>query len=181
MLLIYKSPSADTRTAKGDVTKSQLLHSSLMHIEDVRKALYFFMLMLNDAGYQHDHTKIDHIDEFYEDFSKGLKGEDFKKGDWFQLHLTERHHLTDRCPDDVTLIDVLERVADICMAGMARSGEVYDDELDPEILVKAYKNTIKLLISQIKVIDPEDPIQLFSATLNENHLTNNQGMEKREN
>ena len=170
MLLIYKSPSADTRSATGPVSKGDLLNSSLMHIEDVRKALYYFMILLSEAGNHHDHTKIDHIDEFYEDFSKGLQGEEFKKGKWYQLHLTERHHLNDRCPDDVTLIDVLERIADICMAGMARTGKVYDDSLDSKILEKAYKNTVNLLKSQIRVIDREDPIQAFTAELSDAHM-----------
>ena len=157
MLLIYKSPSADTRSATGPVSKGDLLNSSLMHIEDVRKALYYFMILLSEAGNHHDHTKIDHIDDSVYSLAGGA-------------HLTERHHLNDRCPDDVTLIDVLERIADICMAGMARTGKVYDDSLDPKILEKAYKNTVNLLKSQIRVIDREDPIQAFTAELSDAHM-----------
>ena len=81
------------------------------------------------------------------------------------MNFTRTSHLLDRCPDDVNLIDVLERIADISMAGMARSGVVYDDELDPEILTKAFKNTLKLMINQIVVVDQEDhtdPIKTFA-------------------
>lgn len=173
MIQIEKSLTADSRTAPEGTTKDQLFKSSVQHIGDVQKGLAFFADMLRYAGYRHDHTKLEYIDEFYEDFSKGLQGEDFKKAPWFQIHLTERHHLTDRCPDDVNLIDVLERVADICMAGMGRSGKVFDDELDPEILEKAYKNTIKLLIDNIEVaedtesVNEKDPIKKFQEDMGE--------------
>lgn len=156
MIHIKKSPSADSRTATGYVSQAELLRSSKMHIEDVRKGLQFFADKLVEIGKSHDWTKIYYIMEFHNDFSKKLKGDAFKKAHWFHdLHLQERHHLTDRVPDDVNLLDVLERISDICMAGMARSGEIYDDYLDPAILTKAYKNTIELLKSQI-VVDPDD-------------------------
>ena len=165
MITIQPSPSADSRTAAGNVTKEELLESSKMHISDVQKGMNYFAQMILEAAAKHDHTKIEYIDEFYEDF-KTKKDGDFKAGKWFsERHLTERHHLLDRCPDDVNLIDVLERIADISMAGMARSGVVYDDELDPEILTKAFKNTLKLMISQIVVVDQEDhtdPIKTFA-------------------
>lgn len=170
MIKIQPSPSADSRTASGNVTKEDLLKSSEMHIDDVRKGLHFFAEMLEEAGRNHDHTKIEYIDEFYNDF-KTKKDAEFKAGKWFsQRHLTERHHLNDRCPDDVTLIDVLERIADISMAGMARSGKVFDDQLSPEILEKAYQNTLKLMIDQIKVVDPNDhvdPIKSFADRIDQ--------------
>ena len=169
MIYIQKSPSADSRTAKGEVTKEELYRSSVMHIHDVQKGLQFFADLLVKAGQKHDHTKLEYIDEFYHDFSQKLKGKEFKDAHWYKdLHLQERHHLPDRCPDDVTLIDVLERIADICMAGMARSGEVYDDDLDPEILTKAFHNTIQLLISNIQVVDDDnttDRVQNFTSQL----------------
>ena len=168
MIYIESSPTADSRTAPDNTTKEQLLESSKMHIDDVRQGLDFFAEMLHDAGEKHDHTKIEYIDEFYHDFSQRLKGDEFKKAPWFQMHLTERHHLTDRVPDDVNLIDVLERIADICMAGMARSGKVYDDTLDPAILERAYQNTIQLLLKNIQVVDEKrvDAIKSFASQMN---------------
>ncbi|MCL2128733.1 MAG: hypothetical protein FWH35_00065 [Treponema sp.] len=151
---IKKSPSADSRTPRGDVSKEELLNSTLMHIGDVQKVLSFLANKLIEAGTVHDHTKISGIDDFYNDFKNVSPGDAFKAGKWFsEQHLTERHHLPDRCPDDVNLIDVMERVADSVAAGMARSGSVYDDPIDPEILQKAYKNTFKLLIDNVEVID----------------------------
>ena len=154
MIRIKKSPTADSRTAVGEVTKEQLYKSSIQHIGDVRLALLFFADRLWDAGQKHDHTKIDEagIDSFYDSFSRKLTGDAFKAEPWFQRHITEeRHHLTDYCPEDVTLIDVLERIADITTAGMARSGTVYSDTLNPEILQLAYKNTIELIKRNIEV------------------------------
>ena len=151
IIKIKKRPTADSRTAIGEPSKVDLLESSMMHIDDVKKGCSFFAIMLLAAGNDHDWTKIKYIDEFYKDYSQKLQGEAFKKAPWFQKHLEERHHLNDRCPDDVNLVDVIERVIDITMAGMARSGYVYDDELDAKILQRAYKNTIQLLQKHIEV------------------------------
>jgi hypothetical protein len=152
MISIKNSSSADSRTAKGLVTQEELLNASRQHIGDVQAALAWFAGKLKEAGDSHDYTKIKDIGEFYSDFIN-LSTEEFKQGKWFGKHLAERHHLNDRCPEDVNLIDVLERIADIVMAGMGRSGNVYDDSLSPEILQKAYANTVKLLQSNVQVAD----------------------------
>jgi len=154
MITIKRSKSADSRSTDEIVTKDVLLGSSLQHIGDVKKALSFMATRLKNIATTHDHTKIEAIDWFHRNFEETQKeGLDFKRpGSWFWHHVeSERHHLNDVCPDDVNLFDVLERVADISMAGMARTGEVYDDTLSPEILEKAYKNTVALMIKNIEV------------------------------
>jgi len=161
MIHIKKSPTADSRTAVGNPTKDELLASSVQHIGDVQRAIAWFTQKLIEAGSKHDHTKISGIDDFYDSFARALAKkeegtpDDFKKEKWFQSHIMERHHLNDRCPDDVNLIDVIERIADIVVAGMARSGSIYDDTLDVEILQKAYKNTIELLKNQVVIVEYE--------------------------
>ena len=156
MIEIKKSPTADSRTATGNPTKEDLLQSTIQHINDVQKAMEWMSETLMIISERHDHTKISDINGFYDIYSKKVPPDIFKDSKWFKLHLTERHHLNDRCPADVNLFDVLERIADITMAGMARSGSIYADTIDPEILVRAYKNTIDLLQSQIKVIEDKE-------------------------
>lgn len=154
-IIIKKSQNADTRSAKEIVTKDVLLSNSKQHIKDVKDVITWFCISLQKIADNHDWTKIFYIDEFHKDFELIQKGdtENFKNKHWFQKrHLQERHHLNDRCPDDVNLFDVLERIADITTAGMARTGKIYDDTLSPEILTKAYKNTIELLKSNIEVV-----------------------------
>jgi len=155
MIEIKQSKDADTRSATGKVSKETLLGNSKQHIEDVNQALWWMSNKLIDIGVGHDWTKLENIDEFYADFSAtqdGFQG-DFKQMHWFKdLHLQERHHLNDYCPDDVNLFDVLERIADCVTAGLARSGTIYEEELDPTILSRAYTNTMKLLKEQIKVV-----------------------------
>ena len=154
MITIKPSPTADSRTAIGPVSLSQLWDSSMQHIGDVKNAMEFFQVELVKAAEKHDFTKIDSagIQAFHESFAKGLTGDDFKKEPWFQRHISEeRHHLNDRCPDDVNLIDVLERICDITMAGLGRTGNVTADNLDPAILSKAYKNTIELLRKNVRI------------------------------
>lgn len=153
---IIKSQNADTRSANKVVSKDELLQQSQQHIKDVSRAIMWMTELLHGRAIYHDWSKVKHIDDFHKDFEFIQSGQvgDFKKMHWFKdLHLQERHHLNDRCPDDVNLFDVMERIADITMAGMARTGKIYDDTLSPEILTKAYKNTIELLKNNIEVSD----------------------------
>ena len=50
---------------------------------------------------------------------------------------------------------VLDYITDCVMAGMARSGEVYDITLPDELLQRAFQNTARLLKSQVQVVEPE--------------------------
>ena len=109
--------------------------------------------ILKDQVAEHDHTKIDYIDEYYDNFSSGRQGAEFKKLSWWQKHMTERHHLNDSVPDDVNLIDVLEMVIDCTVAGLARSGEVYPISIPDDVLVRAIENTKNLIIDSVEVID----------------------------
>ena len=152
MIEIRKSPSADTRSADHVITREELEKSTAMHISDVAKAMRFFADLIEEAGDRHDWTKVEHMDEFYDQFSRAQKTGDWGKGWYDQIHVVkERHHLKDGCPEDVDLIDVLEQISDCVMAGLARSGEYRQEEIDPDILKKAYDNTVDLLLSQVKV------------------------------
>jgi hypothetical protein len=153
MIKIKPSPNADSRTATKNPTKDELLIASIQHIGDVQKACAFFAQEIINAGAIHDHTKINGIDDFFNSFSRELSNDAFKTDKWYQSHLTERHHINDRCPDDVTLIDLLEMIADITVGGMARSGSISVEPLNTEILDKAYKNTIKILAKNIEVTE----------------------------
>jgi hypothetical protein len=161
MLEIERSADADSRTAKGDVSKEILIKATKQHISDVAQACDFFADMLHIAASKHDWSKLEFMDEFHHDFVKSREegtNFKFKSGTWWPKHMQERHHLNDRCPEDVTLIDVLERISDIVMAGMARSGIVYDDEISSDILQLAFKNTVELLKKNVKVVDNKDSI-----------------------
>ena len=157
MIFISPSPTADSRTARGEVTKQQLLESTKQHICDVQNAMTFFFSMINRVARDHDHTKIEYMDDFYWSFSREIKKEpvsDFKNEPWYQRHISEeRHHIKDRCPEDVDLIDVLEHISDIVMAGLGRHGHVEPDSIDPAILERAYQNTIKLLTDSVEIRD----------------------------
>lgn len=150
MIEIKKSHTADTRTCDfANTSKSTLLNSSRQHIGDVVAALAFFQSMLTKAAGEHDYDKLTDIDGFHADFLTG-----FKQTGWWDNHRKiHRHHIDkpDGVPDDVNLIDVLEHIADCVMAGMARSGSVYELKLSDELLQRAFKNTTDLLKSQVTV------------------------------
>lgn len=153
MIRIGKSQTADTRSCDyRNVTKDTLGASSTQHIGDVRLALGFFAQMIHRAAAVHDTDKLTDLDSFHADFVTG-----FAQSGWWERHRSlNRHHLTedDGVPADVNLIDVLDYIADCVMAGMARSGSVYALKLPPELLEKAFQNTVSLLTRTIVVEDP---------------------------
>jgi hypothetical protein len=117
----------------------------------VRSALRFFGEQLDVAAFNHDPDKLTDIDGFHADFVNG-----FAAGhtSWWDRHRKlNRHHLEqpDGCPVDVNLIDVLDYIADCVMAGMARSGSVYPLKLGPELLERAFQNTVELLKHRVVV------------------------------
>lgn len=150
MIKIQKSETADTRTCDfANVSKEKLLASSRQHIGDVVKALAFFSSRLIEAAGEHDYDKLTDIDKFHADFVTG-----FKETGWWDNHRKiHRHHLAqeDGVPNNVNLIDVLEYISDCVMAGMARSGEVYLLEMTPELLQRAFSNTVELLKNEVSV------------------------------
>lgn len=152
MIEINKSETADTRTCDFvNTSREMLLASSQQHIGDVVKALAFFVSKLVEAAGEHDSDKLTLIDWFHRDFVTG-----FKETGWWDNHRhIHRHHIDkeDGIPKDVNLLDVLEHVADCVMAGMARSGSVYDLKLPDELLQRAFSNTAELLKAQIIVND----------------------------
>lgn len=150
MIVVHPSPTADTRTCDyTKVTKETLLASSIQHIEDVRKALDFFESRIERLALVHDFDKIEDIEGFHRDFITG-----FAQTTWWDAHRQKnRHHLNmpDGVRDDVDLFDVLDYIADCVMAGMARSGTVYNLEMAPELLARAFRNTVQLLKDQVEV------------------------------
>ena len=150
MIRIQKSETADTRTCDfAKVDRATLLASSQQHIGDVRLALAFFQRLLERQAAMHDFDKITDIDGFHADFVTG-----FTQTRWWEAHRgLNRHHLTsdDGVPPDVNLIDVLDFIADGVMAGMARGGSVYALKLSPELLERAFRNTVELLQREVVV------------------------------
>ena len=105
--------------------------------------------MLSDASKVHDYDKIKDIESFHADFITG-----FKQTEWWDRHRKlNRHHLNsdDGIPADVNLIDVLDYIADCVMAGMARSGSVYELTLPDNVLRAAFNNTVNALKANVKV------------------------------
>lgn len=164
MITIVKSPSADSRSAKEPPTPEILEQSTKMHISDVTKALTFISNELISRAQIHDHTKLDDINSFCTALNSGK----IKETEWYQHHITdERHHLKSHVPDDVNLIDVIEHVVDCTMAGMARSGEVFDVDLSPDILTLAVNNTVKLLKDNTTIIDTENETDIMDEEIKE--------------
>jgi hypothetical protein len=147
---IKQSKTADSRTCDfSSVSKDTLLKSSIQHIGDVKKGFDFFAYMLRRQSALHDLSKISHIDDFHRNFITG-----FKDRDWWEYHqAVERHHFNDEkyIPKDVNMFDILDQIVDGVMAGMARSGSYRQEPISGELLLRAYRNTVALLLSKIDV------------------------------
>lgn len=154
MIRIKKSQTADSRTCDfKNVSKKTLEKSSTQHIEDVNKGLEFFRDMLHPSSRYHDWDKRHFASWFHDNFVTG-----FKERDWLDHHYeVNRHHLEtpDGVPRDVNLIDVLEHIVDGVMAGLARSGKYRRSEISPELLKRAFDNTVQLLLENVETDESE--------------------------
>ena len=153
MIEIKKNPNGDTRTAPKGITFEEFQEANDMHIYDVSSVMYELSKMIDSAGEHHDCTKKSQERMFYRDFVNTQEnGDDFTKSEWYSLHTkAERHHLLSCCPEDVNLIDVLEMIADCVCAGMARSGEIRDLEINSDILNRVVQNTANIIKQMIIV------------------------------
>lgn len=160
MIEIYRNPNGDTRTAPKDVTFEQFQQANDMHINDVKAVMHELSKNIDNRGKMHDYTKKTQEKMFYNNFISTInKGTDFINDEWYQLHIKEeRHHLMSNCPKDVNLIDVLEIISDCVCAGMARSGNIRDLEINEEILRKAVNNTAELIKAMI-IVTEEKPLE----------------------
>ncbi|MCK5316315.1 MAG: hypothetical protein KAJ55_00295 [Anaerolineales bacterium] len=156
MIEVSWSKTADTRTCDfKNVSQQELLDSSVQHIADLRRGLAFFQGVLAEAATRHDEDKLTDIAGFHTDFVTG-----FEQTGWWERHRKlNRHHLTmeDGIPEDVNLIDVLDFIADCVMAGMARSGTVSPLDIDPSVLMEAFRNTAVLLESEVALAPEPTP------------------------
>jgi hypothetical protein len=155
MIQIKKSQTADTRSCDfARVSKNQLLDSSRQHIADVAQAMALFQGLLLRSAAVHDYDKLTDIDWFHSDFTTG-----FKETGWWDNHRKiHRHHLAqeDGIPRDVNILDLLEYIADCVMAGKARTGTVFPLVVTPELLDRAFKNTVQLLSENVEVLSDSE-------------------------
>ena len=149
-LRIKQSKTADSRSCDhSKVSKQTLYESSIQHINDVRLGIQFFKNMLDDSAHFHDYDKLSEIDWFHSNFITG-----FKQHSWWDNHRkVNRHHLleADGVPKNVNLIDVLDMIVDCVMAGMGRTGNVYQLNISPDILMTAFRNTVEILKDNVIV------------------------------
>ena len=146
---VRKAVNGDSRTRKPDSTIEDLERDTRSHIQDVVNGMNFFADLIKERAPLHDHTKLDNLEEFY----AALKSGHTKDTDWYHEHVTEeRHHLLSYVHDDITLVDVMEHLVDCTMAGLARSGEVWDVVLPSDVLTLAVKNTVELLKKNVKLM-----------------------------
>lgn len=148
------SPNGDTRTAeKRHIIFEEFSKANTLHRLDVSSVMFAISELIRKCGIAHDWTKKSEEEKFFKDFTEAREeGKNFIELGWYDYHInTERHHINNRCPDDVNLIDVIEMIVDCCCAGMARRGEVSDISISDQDLRKAFNNTIELVKNMIEL------------------------------
>ncbi len=155
MINIRKSINADSRSASKPPSVDELREATVSHKDDVISAMTFIASLISERSIHHDHTKMENMDEFHAALTSGK----IKDTLWYNKHITEeRHHLKSHVPDDVNIIDVIEHICDCTMAGLARSGVVYDVDISPDVLVLACQNTVELLKRNTNVVEETEDI-----------------------
>ena len=155
-ITIKKNSLGDSRTAAHVPSREEFSESNNSHRNDVSNLMNAFADELRERADRHDWTKVEepYAAMFYELLTSAIRGEkNFEEGEWAKLHYCEleRHHLTRHCPDDVTLVDVIECICDNVAAGLSRAGYVFPLELPDEILQKAFANTLEHIKNAVEV------------------------------
>lgn len=155
-VFIKKNTLGDTRTAEYMPSREEFNTANESHIDDVKNLTKSFCDEMLERISHHDWTKMSEpfATMFYNNMKANIEDgkEPFTDMEWYKWHVsTERHHLNDRVPEDVDLIDVVERLVDCVSAGMARSGSVYDVTVPDDVLQKAVANTVLKMINAVIV------------------------------
>lgn len=159
-VFIKKNTLGDTRTAEYMPSREEFNDANERHIDDVKNLTRSFCDEMLERISHHDWTKVlePYATTFYNDMKANIQDgkEPFTDMNWYKLHVNvERHHLNDRVPYDVDLIDVVERLVDCVSAGMARSGSVYDVTVPDYVLQKAVANTVLKMINAVIVYESD--------------------------
>lgn len=154
---IRECVDGDSRTANRVPTISDFNTANELHRSDVEDMMESIGREIIRRGGTHDWTKTHepYRSMFYRDLCDAIDGKmKFERGLWFHKHCSEeRHHISKYCPDNVNLIDVIEMICDCVCAGMARTGEVYDVKISPEILANAVSNTVEMCKNAVEVLE----------------------------
>ena len=153
---INKSPNADSRTAdKGKISFEEFSKSTDMHRDDVKRVIYELARRLREVADNHDYTKKTNEQEYYDSYINAKKnGTDFHESDWYKKHVKqERHHIKYHVAEDINLLDILEFICDHCCDELVEKGKVGKMDIDPEVLMKAFENTVDLVKGLIRLDD----------------------------
>lgn len=153
---VERNSFGDSRTAKSVPTIDQFINANRMHRLDVKYMMYGIANDIKKRGCEHDWTKSSepYRSIFYRDLCGALEGKmKFDDGEWAKIHcVKERHHLLRNCPEDVNLIDVIEMICDCVCAGLARSGQFRELEINDDILRRAVQNTVQMCLDSVELV-----------------------------
>lgn len=169
MIEIKKTYHADTRGNKEPISKLKLKEDTILHISQVKSLVKYLSAEMNKQAKKHDYTKLLHLDEFWRDNNEQNGTRPFKDRWWYKIHIAhERHHLFERVPEDATIIDLAEMIADHVAAGLSRGGDIYPIELPKEVYDLIVRNTIEKLVYECRVTEKDNHEDLAKVPSDKN-------------
>lgn len=147
-ILIKQTKDVDSQTRDKLPSKDRLDAVNREHQQNVVAIGMLGVEELLSKLRNHDWTKNDFLDELYQDNMDLDEGKlkDFTKGKWYQRHIhKEKHHPQACVHADINFFDLIEMMIDCIESGKGRFGKVDMDyfKLDPDVLERAYWNTIR--------------------------------------
>lgn len=151
MIKIRRLSMYDDRPRKEPYTEEELKTDVFAHREAVRELLMMLSAVLAAKARQHDITKVTQFDDYALQIAEEHASGKRIKG-WLENEhaIQERHHLDMQTPTGVTLLDVIEYLADKTIEGLERYGESQPMiEVDSQTLVSAVFNTQQDMLRRI--------------------------------
>lgn len=143
-MIKIKPDFATMSTGDPSISMDNLLSASITHIKDVKKVANFISDTLKSRANRHDFDKLSDIDSFYRAHKSG-----WRDTEWWENHKKISNHHPDLSKKDIDLLDIIEMIIDCSVAGLARNGRIYNITIHPEILQRAFDNTVKLIETNI--------------------------------
>lgn len=150
---IKYNPNSDSSYAEKEPNLEEMVDACVTHNKNISSVLYTLANSIKKRGDKHDWSIMTSLDEYTEAYIASLRGaNEFENSEYFLQHaLLENHHLDKIHNENTNLFDVIEYIVDRSVISKERNDPSKTIELDPQILIEAFNNTIKQINDNLYV------------------------------